>query len=312
MPKFFKRKTLLVKKEVTYGVDPVPTGAANAILAQNVKIQPMQGQNATRDIDLPYFQAPQNFPTGVYQEISFDLELIGAAAAGAAPGWSAIATACGLQEVISAGVSVAYNPVSNGFSSASIYLYIDDVLFKITGARGDMKLKLGVHGLPMMECRLMGLFNLPTDTANATPTLTAFQQPQVSNATNTPNVTFNGVAVANRTYDLTFGGKTVYRELQGASSKQVLITDREPAITMQFEATTMAIINPYSLSLNQTAFAVNIAHGVGAGKITTINASNCRLNRPDQNAEQDNIWEWPLSITPFPTAGNDEFSIVLT
>jgi hypothetical protein len=312
MPKFFKRKTLLVKKEVTYGLDPVPTGAANAILAQNVKIMPMQGQNATRDIDVPYFQAPQNFPTGIYQEISFDLELIGAAAPGNAPAWSAIATACGLQEVISAGVSVTYNPVSANFSSATIYLYIDDVLFKVTGVRGDIKPKLGVHGLPMMECRMLGLFNLPIDTANATPTLTAFQQPQVANADNTPTCTFNGVAVKARSYDLSFGGKLVYRELMGSSSKEVLVTDREPAISMQIEATTMAVINPYSLSKNQTAFAINISHGVGAGKITTIAAPNCRLNRPDQNAEQDNIWEWPLSITPLPTAGNDEFSIVLT
>jgi hypothetical protein len=312
MAKFFKLKVLLVKKEVTYGVDPVPTGAANAISAQNVKIMPMQGQDATRDIDLPYFQAPQKFPTGVYQEITFDLEMIGGAALGVAPAWSAIAQACGLAEVLSAGVSVAYNPISTGFASATVYLNIDGILFKMTGARGDIKAKLGVHGLPMLEVRMMGLFNAATDTPAPVPTLTAFQQPQVANADNTLTCTMNGVAIAARNYDLMFGGKLVYRELMGSTSKQVLVTDREPSLSMQIEATPLATLNPYVLAKNQTAFAVNIVHGVGAGKITTIAAPNCRLSRPDQNAEQDTIWEWPLSITPLPTAGNDEFTITLT
>jgi hypothetical protein len=35
-PKYWKTKILLAKSEVTYGTDPTPTGASNAILASDV------------------------------------------------------------------------------------------------------------------------------------------------------------------------------------------------------------------------------------------------------------------------------------
>ncbi|NTT88503.1 hypothetical protein HS053_21670, partial [Tabrizicola sp. SY72] len=48
MPNFWRLQALLAKIETVYGTDPTPTGAANAILAEDVRVMPMEGQDVTR------------------------------------------------------------------------------------------------------------------------------------------------------------------------------------------------------------------------------------------------------------------------
>ena len=49
----WKQKVLLVKTEATYGEDAAPSGAANAILAQDVQLKPMEGADVSRDLERP-------------------------------------------------------------------------------------------------------------------------------------------------------------------------------------------------------------------------------------------------------------------
>lgn len=302
---------LLAKTEVTYGVDPVPTGAANAMLAANLKVSPMEGQEASRDFDRGYFSAPQKIPTGLYGVATFDIEMIGHAVKGTAPAWSAIAKACGLAEVITAGTSVVYNPVSSGHSSVTLYYHLDGVKQALTGCRGTGEIKVNAHGIPVLAVRLTGIYSDPADAANpGGVSFAGFQDPQVANYANTPSLTLNGVATVARSYTLNLGNQVVYREL--INSRAVLITDAQPTIAAQVEATAMATLNPFVLAKNQTAFSTVLVHGTGAGKITTITAPNCRMSRPGSPSEQDNIVEWPLNMAAMPTAGNDAFTISLT
>ena len=55
----WKTKIILAKTEVTYGVDPTPTGAANAVLCTDVSLNPMDGQDISRALELPYRGAAQ-------------------------------------------------------------------------------------------------------------------------------------------------------------------------------------------------------------------------------------------------------------
>ena len=73
---YWKSKTLLVKPEDTYGVDSAPTGAANAILALNVRLSPMEGQDTERDLEKAHFGANPTIPTGLYQRLTFDVEAV--------------------------------------------------------------------------------------------------------------------------------------------------------------------------------------------------------------------------------------------
>jgi hypothetical protein len=302
--------TILFKQEVTPGVDPVPTTGANGVLAFDVRMKPMEGQEATRKRSTAFFSAPQQFPTKLFQELSFETDLVGHATRGTAPAWSALAKAAGLAEVATPGTSVVYNPVSTGIPSATIYVNFDGVQHKLRYARGDCMLKLSAHGLPRMAWRFLGLYEEPTDVAAVQPTLTTWADPQVVNYVNTPTFTINGYAAKMSAFELAFNSNLFLRELVNAQS--VEISGREPLISTTIEAEPMATFNPFLLARQQTAFAVNLVHGTGSGRIVTVNAPNCRLNRPEGPGEEDKLINWPLKIVPLPTASNDDFTITLT
>ena len=54
MPLLTRKRLLLAKAEVTYGTDPTPTGAANAILVRNLEIVPLQSDIVQRELIRPY------------------------------------------------------------------------------------------------------------------------------------------------------------------------------------------------------------------------------------------------------------------
>lgn len=305
-----KRAVLLCKKEATYNVDPAPTGAADGMMAFDVGIKPMAGQQAVRKKTLPYFSAAQEFPTNLYAEITFKTELIGHASPGTAPAWGVLAWAASLAEVVNTGVSVVYNPVSAGAPSATLYFFIDGLLHKLLGARGNGRVAIGAHGLPMIEWRFMGLYSEPSDAANAAPTLAAWQNPIVVNKANTPTFTINGYAAVMRSFSLDFGRKIVFRNLVNA--EYVTITDGEAMAAAQIELTAVAAFNPFALARSQTPFAVALSHGAGAGKVVALSLPSCRMKRPEGYSEQDDIEEIALEFAVLANAGSDDFTITLT
>ena len=310
MSLYWKTKALLCKSEVTYGVDPVPTSGANGMLVRELIIRPMEGQDIPREVERNFFGNFQSFPAGLHVVMTFKVELIGHAARGTAPAWSPIAKACGLAEVVSAGTSVVYNPVSSGHSSATLYFYLGGTQQKILGGRGTAIIRADANTIPYLEVTMTGLWAAPTDVAGITPTVSSFQDPLPVTKTNTPTYTINGVACVMRNFSLDFGNQVAARMLVG--EEVVPITDSRESIATQIKAMPMATLNPFALAQAQTAFAVNLVHGSGSGKIVTVNAPNCRLMRPDSYASQDDIWEWPLRIVPLPSSGNDQYTITLT
>ena len=85
MPLYWDEKTLLLKTETSYGVDATPTGAANAILATDVRLSPMEGQDVDRALEMPWMGASGTIPTGLHAKLSFKVELKGSGTAGSAP-----------------------------------------------------------------------------------------------------------------------------------------------------------------------------------------------------------------------------------
>lgn len=84
----WKSKTLLIKPEgATYGVDPVPTGAANAILATDVQLQPMEGEDVSRNLELPWMAAQSTKNVALRAVLTFTVELAGSGTAGTPPAW---------------------------------------------------------------------------------------------------------------------------------------------------------------------------------------------------------------------------------
>ena len=307
MPQYWKSKTLLAKIETVYGTDIVPTAAANAILATDVTLSPMEGQDVTRNLERPAMGAEPMIPVGVYSRLTFSVEMVGSGTLGTPPAWGPLARMCALAEVITAVTKVEYNPISDTHESGSIYMAIDGVRHVMTGTRGNMMIKLGANGIPMLQFTMSGLFALPTDVAKVTPVYTAWQAPQVATKANTPTFTVGGTAFTLRDLELDLGNQVEVRMLIG--SEAVLITDRNEKLRATVEATLMATYNPYLIAQNQTLQAIALAHGTTAAKRVKLDIASAQQGRLSGISNNQNIVEWPLDFMPLQVSGNDQFKI---
>jgi len=310
MPLKWNRKVLLAKIETTYGTDAAPVGGANAVLATSVQLQPMEGQDVSRELELTTLGPQATVPVEIHAKLSFEVELAASGAAGTPPAWGPLLRACAVAETIAAGVSVTYNPVSANHESATIHFWIENTKYALVGARGTATVKVEAQKVPKIAFTFTGLFTAPSEVAQATPTLTAWQKPIVATKANTPVFTFNGQSLVLRSLELDLANEIATRFLIG--SEGVLITAKNESLKATVEAVPLTTLNPYALALAQTAVPLVLTHGVGAGEIVTLNAPLAQIQRPSGLAEQQGIVEWPLNFVPQVNAGNDQWTVTLT
>lgn len=306
----WNRKVILAKIETVYGTDAVPTGAADAVLATNVQLSPMEGQDESRELELPTLGAQPTIPTGIHAKLTFEVELAASGTAGTAPAWGPLLRACAVAETIAAGVSVTYNPVSLAHESATLYFFVENTKYALVGTRGTATVRVEAQKVPKIAFTFTGLFTAPAEAAQPAPTLTAWAKPIVATKANTPVFTLNGQALVLRSLELDLANEVVTRFLIG--SEAVLITQKAEKIAATVEAVALTTLDPYALALAQTAVPLVLTHGVGAGKVVTVNAPLAQIQRPSGLAQQQGIVEWPLNLVPQVNAGNDQWTLVLT
>lgn len=305
----WRSKILLAKIETTYGVDPVPA-TANGILGIDVEIQPMEGNDESRNIIQAYLGGQEDLPTSLHAILTYSTELTGSGTAGTAPAWGPMLRACGLAEVIVAATSVTYNPISDNMESISHYFWVGDTRHVITGCRGTAELTVNAQGIPAIRWTFTGLFQNPTEVSRVTPTLTGFKKPKVATTTNTPTFNINGVSLVMRNFSLNFNNEVEQRLLIG--KEEILIVDRAEEITTQVEAVPLTTFDPFTLAGASTSVALNLVHGTVAGEIVTLAAPTCRVQRPSSYTNEQGVLEWPLNLKALPNAGNDQFTLALT
>lgn len=304
-----RKRTILAKTEVTYGVDPTPTGAANAILVRNLSITPLSAENVSRDLVRPYLGASEQLIASKYVGCEFEVEMAGSGTAGTAPAYGPLLLACGFAETVVAVTSVTYAPVSASFKSATIYYNVDGVLHKITGARGNVEMMINTSQIPVFKFTFTGLYNAPTDTAAPAVTYTSFQTPLAANTTNTTGFSLFSYSAAMESLSLNMGNAVAYRSLIGA--EDVLMTDRQVTGSVVFEAPTIATKDFFSIALASTLGALDITHGTAAGNKVQITSSRVDISNPTYSESNGiQMLNVPLTLVPS-TAGNDEISIVV-
>ena len=308
--RYWNKKVQLVKTEVTYGVDSVPTGAANAILAQQMTLSPMEGQDVSRELDRPNFGADATIPADLHSKITFRVELAPSGTAGTAPAWGPLIRACGCAQTIVPTTSVTYNPITDNPESVTIHFHYDGIRHVLRGARGTFRMMVEASGIPYLEFEFWGLFAPATDVANPAAVLSAFRDPLVANTTNTPVFTIDGVAMTLRSLNFNAASAVEPRFLIG--SEGILITGRGETLEARVEARAMAIFNPYTRARDALRMPIVLQHGVTAGNRATLNVPLAQIQRPAGIEQQQNIAEWPLSFVPQQNAGNDQWTLALT
>ncbi len=302
-------KVLLIKRETTYGEDPTPTPAANAIEARDIKID-YAGDLLERDLVRSTLSRTQPIMGQRWAELSFVCELKGGGTKGTASRIGDALVACGLAETASAGSSVTYKPADSSVLSATVYFYeLQDTgncrLHKITGARGTVAFNLDAGKIATATFKLMGMYNAPADGANpAAATYESTLPPIVESSTLTLNSVSTLIA---QSVKVDLNNDVVKRDdINSATGlKGFLITGRKPSGSVNPEAVLAATYNFHADWVAATARALSLVLGTAAGNKITVTAPKLVIEKIGQG-DRAGIRTEELAFSLAGNAGGDE------
>lgn len=313
MAKLYRKRTVLIKSEATYGTDSTPAGS-DAVQVRNLEVTPVESDVLSRDLIRPYLGASPQLIANTRVQVTFEVEYAGSGTLGTAPRYGSLLKSCGFSETVVASTSVTYAPVSTSFSSVTIYYSTDGVRHKVTGARGTYTLNLTANQIPVINFTMTGNYVAPTDTADPTPTFTAQATPKIFNDTNTTAFTlFSETDLPLQSCQLDIGNEVVYRELVN-SDKEVTIVNRSGSGSLIIEMPTLASHDFFADAVASTTGNLSIVHGTTAGNIITLaSAANAvSLGAPSYSEDSGVVMlNLPYTLVPS-TSGNDEFTLAYT
>lgn len=319
MPRLIRNTAILAKVETTYGVDSTPTGAQNAILVSDASFE-VQYNNVARDLIRPFLGGAEELAGTRFVNAKFTVEWANSGTAGTAPAWGPLLRACGFAEAsLTTPVRVEYTPVSQTFTSLTIYYYLDGALRKILGALGTVQFDLSEGSRPVMNFDFIGLDGGTTSAALPTATLTAFKTPAVISDVNTGDITLGGTYSAgavtggtvyfSRGLTVDVGNQVAKIALLGA--QRTSITNRQITGSMTLDLTAAQEVS-FRADVNANALtSLSFAHQTGAGVGMLLTGPNVqRVSPKDQEYNGEAYMSMDLRFTPGAN-GNDELRLVM-
>ena len=312
MPLLSRKRLLLAKLETTVGTDPTPTVGSDAIEVRNIDVTPLEVDTVSRDLIRPFLGHAEQLLSQQRVAINFEVELAGSGSAGTAPAYGPLLQACRCTETVVSSTSVTYAPNSDATpKSVTIYFNNDGVLHKITGSRGTFSLSAEVGAVPFISFQMTGVYNAPSDVAISSPTYADQADPLVFKNGNSSSFQVFSYSGAVQSVSFDVNNTVVYRELVGGT-KSIEVTDRAPAGECVIEATTIATKDFFTAATGTSTGNLTFQHGSTAGNIVTFTAAQIDLGGPSYS-DQDGIQMLTLPYIATPTsAGNNEFSLVMT
>jgi hypothetical protein len=305
-----KNMVLLAKQEVTTGVDPVPTPAANAILVRGFTPQLINAEFVERSNIRGYKGNFGKLAVGVHRMFEFEVELAGSGTAGTAPKWAPLLMASGFSETVTALTSAVYAPVSSGEPTVTMYGYLDGVLFKLTAAKGTVSFEANSKAIPVMKFKFLGEYSTPTDTLFPTGIVfSGFQKPLTVGKVNTPTFTMHGLAGVCQNLGFDIANALIYRDLINASGARS--PDRSPTGSATIELPTVAAANFAEITRLGTEGALQLVHGTTAGNIIQIDCPKTQIVSPPTISNDNEIAMLGLQFSVNPNTGNDEFVLTV-
>ena len=172
-----KNVSILMKIESSEGVDASPVAGDGFWAVAGSAPEPVLEANLLDDVARGSLTKLPPAPDGpVHMKFSFKVPLRGSGAAYSGSVKPKIATPlriCGLQETLTTtggSEKVEYKPRSSGYESATTYVYLDGLLYKMLGCRGTVNFVTRAGGLMYAEFSIEGTYSAPTDTALVAPT----------------------------------------------------------------------------------------------------------------------------------------------
>lgn len=309
-----RKKLLVAATEGTYGTSASPVGADAILVEDDLKITPLESDSLERKIVQPYFGAKRKIVIKRRVKIEFSVELAGSGAAGTAPKYGKLLTACAFGETVTAGTSVVYSPVTanSDITSVTLAFHADGQKHLATGCRGNVKFAGKLNEIPKLQFEFTGIYNAPTDTSIPTPTFSNQAEPLVFNQSNTTSLNINGFTTAClESLDFDMKNNVVYRELVGCT-KQVIITDRRGEGSLMIEAPSIDTYDAFNAATTSAVGELSFVHGAEAGNIVEIGIPTANFGAPSYG-DSDGLMMLEIPFGMLPTsAGNDEVFFVFT
>ena len=325
MARYAINSVVLLKKETTSGTDAAPTGAANAVLVSNLKVNPLKAQNVPRDLIRSYFGGSEQLVGSAYKTIDFDVEFQNGGTAGALASWDEALQCCGYVagSVLATPARVEHNIAApSAQASATIYYYDDGALHKLLYAKGSVRLDLSIGNRPVYSFSFIGLDGGLTAAANPTPTLTGYKTPLVVTDPNTGALTFGctyaagalsgGTEYISGGLTLDLGNSVNFIDLLGTATlpgQTVEITQRETTGKLMVDLTAANEVSFMANVKANTVQSIGLVHGVSAGLKMLVFMPAVQLINPTQEEKSGRrLVGYDLRVIP--SAGNDELKIV--
>lgn len=291
----------------SYGVDPTP-GAGDAMVINNVTIQPIQADALDRNLIDGNLGAKPQMRVNEHVSLEFTIELAGSGGAATPTQWDILMRACGFSRTIVANTSVTYQPVKNGWESITFYFFDDGTRHKVHGARGNVSFSLNVAEIPTATFRFMGLQGEITAVNNPTPTNSAaWKTPLPPNKDNTPTLTLGGYTLKATELSFDMGNNVVHNNT--IRSSEMEITARACTGSVTFESPAISNKNFYTIAKAETLVPFALVHGTTAGGIIQINAPKVQLSEISLG-DREGIRTMTANMRFTPSGGgNNEISI---
>lgn len=318
--KLLRKSVILAKIESSYGTDPTPTEAANAILCSLPEFA-ISGDRNERNFVRDTL-SPSGFAIGAKrQTIKFSCELKGAYGDPNDPCYlDTLFQMCGLlKTVITEPVvgPISYTPSSEltAHKSGTIYYFMDGILFKMTGCRGTASLNFSVGSYPMVDFSFTGLYGGPIDHEAVTADL-AFDENlppsclsigmAISWDDGLTTTNYTPVGVEKVTLDIS-NEIAEKKDMQSSTGlSEVFIGGRQPKLSLDLDVDELALIDPYEIYSGGYPVTVSFTVGSVAGNIITISTSGGVLEEPKIDNKNGRA---SYSLSMVLSGSDDEFSI---
>lgn len=304
---------LTAKVEASYGVDPSPVAASNAILAA-----PVESRLDVAKLNLSAVRrsiSAQKITLGrKMADFTITVDLKGAGSAGSAPEFGCLLQACAMTETLNTGVSAVYKPENDAGSmkSVTIYFYYDGRLRKAVGCMGNFTLTLPPGGIPQIVFNLRG--KLASDADAALPTDQVYQstEPVVVESAGVSFGSFNDAVIRNLSY-VTGNQITDRMDVNSTEGvKGVFVGGRDPRLSASVEATLEATKTWFANFENRVEEAVDATVGTVAGNIVTISIPKFCVDEGLDPMNENGIILFGLSGQALEDSSEDNITITFS
>ena len=313
------KKLALAKIEATYGVDSNPTGSADTMVVIDPTFEPIY-DSAERKVAHHYLGAQQSLHSpDRFAKLSFDAELAPSGVPGTPPPWGIFLRGCGIAETVTAGTRVEYNPISDGHESITIYFFLDRVLRKMVGCRGNFDPTWMDAEIPIGKFSFTGIDAGIVEAGMPTPNFSSWATPQLVSLSNTPGLKFGSTYGAgalsggsinpSRGLSVSMGNEVKNRRM--ISQHSVAIVNRKTTGSVQVELTAAEEIELITSINANTLTSMSFEHGMGAGNKMAIFFPSVQRAAP-KIVDQDGVAQMSVDLTKLPIAGNDDFRLILS